>query len=191
VFGSRDQENAKIRELASGSGIGSCAVGVPEVAESVDVIILATPWENTKSASISAGTLADKIIVDCTNPLRYTPEKGLELSLGLSESGGERVAVWSGCHRVVKAFNTYGWENLADSYFPGNGDLRPVMFLCGDDAAAKVTVSSLTTDLGFEPFDAGPLSAARFLEPLAMLWIANARKDDRGARFTWAMLRGA
>jgi predicted dinucleotide-binding enzyme len=78
----------------------------------------------------------------------------------------------------------------SDINFPGYQDLRPVMFLCGNDPDAKTVVSSLAVDLGFEPFDAGPLSAARFLEPLAMLWITNARKADRGARFTWAALRG-
>jgi predicted dinucleotide-binding enzyme len=191
LFGSRDLPNPKIGELVGQSGAGARAAEVTQVAESADVIILATPWDTTESALASAGVLKEKVIVDCTNPLRYSPASGLELTLGLKESGGEKVAAWSGSSRVVKAFNTYGWENLADSYFPGYGDLRPVMFLCGDDASAKATVSSLATDLGFEPFDAGPLSAARFLEPLAMLWIANARKDDRGARFTWAMLRGA
>jgi 8-hydroxy-5-deazaflavin:NADPH oxidoreductase len=190
VFAFRESDSSKTAELIERAGAGARVAPVPEIAKSSDVIFLATPWNNTQSALAAAGPLTEKVVVDCTNPLRYSPATGLELALGLTESGGEKVASWSG-GRVVKAFNTYGWENFADSCFPGYGDLRPVMFFAGDDSAAKTIVSSLAIDLGFEPFDAGPLSSARLLEPLAMLWIANARKADRGARFTWAVLRAA
>jgi 8-hydroxy-5-deazaflavin:NADPH oxidoreductase len=191
VFAFRESNSSKAAELKDRAGTGARVAAVSEIAKSSDVIFLATPWDNTESALATAGPLAEKVVVDCTNPLRYSPATGLQLALGLTESGGEKVAGWSGGGRVIKAFNTYGWENFADTYFPGYGDLRPVMFLCGDDSAAKTIVSSLASDLGFEPFDTGPLSSARFLEPLAMLWISNARKADRGAHFTWATLRSS
>ena len=35
-----------------------------------EVIVLATPWNATRSALQSAGNLSDKIVVDCTNPLK-------------------------------------------------------------------------------------------------------------------------
>ena len=40
------------------------------------------------------------------------------------------------------------------------------VFVAGDDAAAKRAVSDLVTTGGFEPVDSGPLSNARFLEPV-------------------------
>ena len=91
--------------------------------------------------------------------------------------------------RVVKAFNTYGWENFANPRYPNAADLQPLMFLAGDDADAKRMVAGLATDIGFEPFDAGNLRAARELEPLAMLWIRRALSEGRGPDFTWARLR--
>ena len=40
--------------------------------------------------------------------------------------------------------------------------------------------SCLVGDLGFEAIDAGPLRAARLLEPLAMLWIELALEHGQG-----------
>jgi predicted dinucleotide-binding enzyme len=55
----------------------------------------------------AAGDLTDKIVVDCTNPVA----PGLQLALGTTTSGGERVAEWAKGAQVVKAFNTTGWMN--------------------------------------------------------------------------------
>jgi hypothetical protein len=43
------------------------------------------------------------------------------------------------------------------------------VFYAGDDDAAKKIVRSLIESMGFEALDAGPLSNARYLEPLGML----------------------
>ena len=51
------------------------------------------------------------------------------------------------------------------------GGVPLTMFYCGDDTDAKRIAASLARDIGFDPVDAGPLSNARLLEPVAMLWI--------------------
>ncbi|MEY2879462.1 MAG: hypothetical protein RLZZ15_1842, partial [Verrucomicrobiota bacterium] len=80
-------------------------------------------------------------------------------------------------------------ENFADAGYPNAANLKPVMFLAGDDAAAKDTVGQLAADIGFEPFDAGGLRVARELEPLALIWIRRSLSSVRDSRFTWARLR--
>jgi predicted dinucleotide-binding enzyme len=70
---------------------------------------------------------------------------------------------------VVKAFNTIGAINFAKPVF---GRQRATLFICGDDDPAKAVVARLAEDIGFEVVDAGPLTQARLLEPLAMLWIS-------------------
>ena len=40
-----------------------------------EVIVLATPWPATQAAIQSAGNLAGKIVIDCTNPLKAIPLK--------------------------------------------------------------------------------------------------------------------
>jgi 8-hydroxy-5-deazaflavin:NADPH oxidoreductase len=87
---------------------------------------------------------------------------------------------------VVKAFNTIGALHMTNPWF---GDQRASMFFCGDDATAKQTVAALAEALGFEPVDAGPLTQARLLEPLAMLWISMAYAYGRGPNIAFRLLR--
>lgn len=87
---------------------------------------------------------------------------------------------------MVKAFNTTGADNMANSIYPGGS---PVMPVCGDDAQARQRVLALATLIGFETVDMGPLSAARYLEPFAMTWIHLALKQGHGRKFAFGLLR--
>ena len=124
-------------------------------------------------------------MIDCTNPLGMGSD-GLGLVLGYETSGGEQVASWASGASVFKSFNQTGAENMDKaSRFP----VRPVMFVAGDDAAAKPTVLALVSKIGFEAVDAGPLRIARLLEPYGMLWIDQVLKRGRGADFAFALAR--
>src|SRR5450756_860222 len=187
-FGARNPDDPKHRGLldicgpaaSTGTNAGAAAFG--------EVLALATPWEGTQSAIAGCGNLKGKVLVDCTNPLKFTPGTGLELAIGHTTSGGEMVAQWAPGARVVKCFNTYGFENFANASYPNYGGLKPVMFLAGDDAEARRIVAQLATDIGFEPLDTGDLKVARLLEPTGMLWIQQALVQKQGTSFTWAML---
>ena len=63
------------------------------------------------------------------------------------------------------------------------------MLLCGDEEMAKAAVWQLAEELGFEPVDAGPLSAARHLENLALLWIHLAQVNGLGRGIAFRLLR--
>jgi hypothetical protein len=120
--------------------------------------------------------------VDATNPLA----PGLAgLSVGTTTSGAEEIARRAQGAHVVKAFNTTGAENMADSRYPQG---QPMMPVAGDDAAARRQVMTLATLIGFDAIDMGPLSTARYLEPLAMVWIHLAIKQGQGRRFAFARL---
>jgi predicted dinucleotide-binding enzyme len=47
---------------------------------------------------------------------------------------------------------------------------------------------SLAQDIGLEPVDTGPLTMARYLEPLAMLWISLAYVRGMGQNFALKLL---
>jgi predicted dinucleotide-binding enzyme len=64
-----------------------------------------------------------------------------------------------------------------------------MMLYCGNDAPAKTIAAQLAADLGFEPYDAGPLSEARLLELLALLWIHLAVYQKLGADFAFRLVR--
>jgi hypothetical protein len=183
VFGVRDPQDAKVQAAVKAAGGRARAASVGEAAAAAEVVVLATPWGAVPDALRAAGSLAGKVLVDATNPL--TPDFSA-LALGHTTSGGERVARWAPEAKVVKAFNTTGFANMADPRFGGQS---ASMFLCGDDAAAKKTVAGLAEALGFEPVDAGPLTQARLLEPLAMLWISMALAYGHGPGIAFKLLR--
>jgi predicted dinucleotide-binding enzyme len=150
-------------------------------AKSADVIVLAIPWIEATAVIESLGSLKGKIVIDPTNPV--SPD--FEMELGFDDSAGETLALLAQGARVVKAFNTTGAENMAKAKdFPA----KPVIFVAGDDADAKKTVSKLAEDIGFEAIDAGPLKASRYLEPMAMQWIKLAY-GGVGRQFAFSLVR--
>ena len=176
-YGVRNPADAKYRDLPVASPVDAAA--------NAEAIILATPWPATEAAVKGLGNLAGRVVIDCTNPLGMGPD-GLGLVLGHSISGGEMVAQWAPGASVFKAFNTTGFNNMADL---SGYAIAPVMFVAGDDAAKKPTVMGLVWDLGFEAIDAGPLRNARLLEPFGMLWIDQALNRGMGRDFAFAVVR--
>ncbi len=181
VFGVKDPPNSK--ELISHAGPNSCAGTVQEAVTASDIIVLATPWEAVHEIVEATRGWEGKIIVDATNPL--LPQLA-GLSLGTTTSAAETIAKWAPQAKVVKAFNTVGANIMAN---PDFGTHKVAMFYCGDDKAAKGVVHALATDLGFEAFDAGPLTQARVLEPFAMLWISLAYLAGFGRDIGFQFLR--
>lgn len=137
-----------------------------------EAVLLATPWEGARDAiaECGPGALDGLVLLDATNPLGPAPGGGLTLVEGPGgASAAEQVQGMAPGARVVKAFNTTGYDNMRD---PVYGGAPTAMFYAGDDAEAKRSVQALAEGLGFEAVDAGPLVRARELERLAMLWIS-------------------
>ena len=107
-----------------------------EAVKDAEVVVIATPWSATEAAIKSIGSLADKIVIDCTNPLGMGPD-GLQLILGFNTSAGEQVASWASGAFVFKTLNTTGAGNMAKlADYP----VKPMMLVAGDDAGRKPEV---------------------------------------------------
>ncbi|MGD9755461.1 MAG: NADPH-dependent F420 reductase [Acidimicrobiia bacterium] len=167
----------------------SAATGVPlgtnaAVAAVAEVVVLATAWGGVAEALALAGAdnLAGKVLIDVTNPLRFADGR-LELAVGHDDSGGEQVQRLAPTARVVKAFNTVGFELMVQPALDGG---PPTMFVAGDDPAARAVAATLAAGLGWGVHDCGDLRAARLTEPLALLWIEHARTSgDRAHALRW------
>ena len=185
-FGSRNPESEEMRRLVAEAGGMSAAATTAEVVGASEILLLATPWSATEPivrGAAAGGALTGKILIDAVNPLA-ADLKGLEV--GRDQSGAELVASWAPGARVVKCFNTVGYNIMANPVFGGSG---ATMFYCGDDSAAKDTVQQLATELGFEAVDAGPLRQARLLEPFALLWISLAFTPGMGREIGFRLMR--
>ena len=183
VFSSRTPDSEQMKQLTAESGPTSRAALLSDTVASSDILLLATPWPVTQQMLVSAGDLTGKILIDATNPL--LPDlSGIEL--GTTTSGGERVADWARGSKVVKAFNSVGVTIMAAPNLQG---AAAVLFYCGDDNEAKGKVHSLASELGFDAQDAGPLTQARLLEPLALLWVSLAFTRGFGPEFAFQLIR--
>lgn len=183
LFGSRDPASEKVQKLIAETGHGARAVSPAEAAQASDVILLSTPWTHCEACIKGLGNIAGKVVIDCINPLNETFSG---LTHGFSVSAAELVASWAPEARVVKAFNTVSARVMADPNFDGQ---PATLFFCGDDDDAKQMVRQLASDLGFEPVDAGPLANARYLEPLAMLYIHLAVRGGWGSNTAFKIMK--
>jgi predicted dinucleotide-binding enzyme len=180
VFGVPDPK--KYRESVLTLGDRASVASTAQAIAASDVVILAVPFVALPTIAQSVPDWQGKILIDATNPLA----PGLSgLVLGTSTSGAEELAKLARGARVVKAFNTTGAENMADTRYPGGVPMMPV---CGDDAEARQRAMALATLIGFDAVDLGPLMAARYLEPFAMTWIHLAIKQGHGRKFAFGML---
>lgn len=184
VIFSYSRSSEKLTTLAS--AIPNAKAGTPaEAVAQSDVVLLAVRWSNVPDALKQAGDLKGKVVIDCTNPLN--PDMS-GLALGHTSSAAEEIEKMAPGASVVKAFNTA----FAQVYQEGNrlfGSRMATMFYCGDDAEAKSTVSRLINDIGFEPVDSGPLTSARYLEPLAMLVITLGYGQGMGTNIAMNLIR--
>jgi 8-hydroxy-5-deazaflavin:NADPH oxidoreductase len=184
VYGVPVPDDPKHRTVAA-SADDAQVLDVHAAARDADVIVLAVPFDAARDAIRASGDLSGRVVIEATNPLRPAGS-GLELSLGFSTSGGEQAAEAAKGAAVFKTLNQIGFQGMSDaSVYP----VPPVMFVAGDDAANKPTVMQLVADLGFEAIDAGGLSAARLLEPLAMLWIHMTVNQGTGGDRAFAYVR--
>jgi predicted dinucleotide-binding enzyme len=153
----------KAEELAA--ALGGAPAGMTGAAPAGDMVILAVPYASAAAVIRDYGNaLGGKAIVDITNPINpdftgfVTPE---------GSSGAEEIAKAApgGAH-VVKAFNTLPSDVVA----AGSAEGRALdVFIAGDDAEAKVSVSAFVESLGMRPLDTGPLAMARALEHATLL----------------------
>lgn len=188
MMGSRSATNEKAVAWAREQGPKAKVGTFADAAAFGDIVVLATLWTGTKSALDMAGgarALAGKVVVDTTNPLDFSHGMPPRLALGHTDSAGEQVQRWLPDAKVVKAFNIVGNAHMVDPQFPGG---PPDMWICGNDAEAKVTVSEICRQFGWPVLDIGGIEGSRVLEPLCILWVTYGMKTN-GWNHAFKMLR--
>ena len=160
------RDAAKAADLADALGHGATA-GKTGTAPAGDIVILALPYADAAQLVAQYGdALAGKVIVDITNPFN-AGATGLATPEGTSVAQEIAAAAPASAH-VVKAFNTIFGNVLAQG--------RPLdVFIAGDDAPAKASVSAFIESIGLRPLDTGPLGMARWLEGAGLLMMGLGR----------------
>jgi 8-hydroxy-5-deazaflavin:NADPH oxidoreductase len=149
------------------AGVGSFA----DAARFGELVVLAVKGAAAADALRAAGVsnLEGKVVMDATNPIADVPPANgvLRFFTNLDESLMERLQREFENARFVKAFNSVGSPCMVNPQFKGG---KPTMFICGNDDAAKETVTGILDQFGWETADMGKAEAARAIEPLCILW---------------------
>jgi predicted dinucleotide-binding enzyme len=169
------RDATKAANLASALGNGATA-GSWGAAPAGDIVILAVLFDSAVPIVSKYGdALANKIVIDITNPFNASAT-GLAIPDDTSVAQMVATAAPASAY-VVKAFNTLFRDVLAA------GD--PVdVFIAGDDAQAKASVSAFITSLGLRPQDTGDLSMAHWLEGTGLLSVGLANHGVGNLNFS-------
>jgi 8-hydroxy-5-deazaflavin:NADPH oxidoreductase len=169
VIGTRDPD--KLRGWQSSNQrvlIGSFA----ETARHGEMVFNATNGAGSLNALMLAGeeNLADKILVDVSNPFDYSNGFPPSLSVVGTDSLAEQIQRAFPNTRVVKTLNTVTARVMTHPLEVANGDHH--VFISSDDLDAKAPVVELLRSFGWiNIFDLGDLSTARGTEAYMLLWL--------------------
>ncbi len=143
IANSRGPES--LAPLVADLGTGVSAGTVREAAAAAGVVAIAVPWTSVPAA-VSGLKWDGQPVIDATN--------AWNVDLG-GRTSSEIVADLVPGARLIKAANTLAADVLgADPHDAGG---RRVIFLSGDDAAAKAAVAELFDTAGFFAIDLGDL----------------------------------
>lgn len=150
ISNSRGPES--LAELVRKLGPGAKA-GTPQQAAQAEIVVVAVPWQHLQNALADLPPWEGRIVVDTTNPVVMPGFRVADLG---GRTSSEVVADLVPGARVVKAANTLTPELLgADPQQDGG---RRVLFMSGDDAAAKADVGKILQKIGFAAIDLGGLA---------------------------------
>ena len=169
--------SGKLAELGHDVRVGSRtasgdAVEFADAAAHGEIVFNCTNGAASLDALGAAGAdnLDGKVLIDVANPLDFSGG-GPALFTDTTDSLGERIQAAFPDTRVVKAFNTMNCNLMVDpASVPGDH----VVFVCGNDDAAKEEARALIAEFGWPEsriVDLGDITASRGTEHYLMLWL--------------------
>lgn len=172
TLGSRTKDNAAALAWSQEAGPGGHNGTFADAAAFGEVVVNATGGMVSLQALEAAGAanLAGKLLVDVANPLAFADGELVLDPVG-SDSLGERIQRAYPQARVVKTLNTVNSQVMVDpSRVPG----EHVLFVSGDDAAAKEQTAALLAEFGWpreRVVDLGGITSARGTEAYLLVWV--------------------
>ncbi len=175
VMGTRDPDVTRGRDdetsawLAKHGDVGLLAFG--DVAVDAEIVVNAS---NGLAAldilgRVGADALSGKILIDLSNPLDFSAGFPPTLSVKDTDSLGEQIQRAFPDALVVKTLNTMNADVMIH---PDTLPESTTVFVSGNDASAKATVSELLTSFGHtDVLDLGGIETARGAEMYLPLWL--------------------
>ena len=163
-----------------------------DAAASAELVVNATNGSGALPALEQAGAehLAGKVLIDISNPLDFSQGFPPTLFVKDTDSLGEQIQRTFPQARVVKTLNTLNADLMVHPDLARRG---VSVFVSGDDAEAKATVTELLKSFGHtDVIDLGDISTARGTEMLLPMWLRlDGRPGHRGVQLQDRPLRWA
>lgn len=179
VIGSRDGD--KLATFSADTGIAERTFRA--VIEASDVLVLCVKGTVAESLVTELrAALAGKVVLDATNPIAGEQASGiLRYFTGPNDSLLQRLQKAAPDAKFVKAFNSCGAAVMVQPKL--SSGVRPTMFICGNDPAAKALTTTLCNELGWNSEDVGGAEGGNAVEALCQLWCAPGfLRNDWGPR---------
>lgn len=172
MMGSRSAGGEKALAWVAKAGKGASEGTFAQAAAFGELVLNCTAGTGSLAALAAAGedALADKILLDVSNPLDFSKGFPPSLSIANDDSLGEAIQRALPRTKVVKTLNTMANAIMVDpSRIPGEHEV----FVSGNDAEAKATVSRfLQEQFGWRRVtDLGDITTARGTEAWLLLWV--------------------
>ena len=151
-----DSLAALVQQLGAGA-----STGTPQQAADQELVVLAVEWWNVQKALSAVPDWNGRVLVDATNRLASVNPFSLGDISGRTSS--EIVADLAPGAKVVKAFNSVPISWISDFSMDKP---RTVLFISGDDAAAKKPIADLIEQVGLACIDLGALATGGRLQQL-------------------------
>ena len=178
ILGSRRPDSERIRRAVADIGAREAADHA-DAARRADVTVVAVPGDQVDSLITGLGdALRGRTAIDATNSMSPGADT-LHHVDALTTAGAT----------TYRAFNTTGWEQMAQPRF---GPQCADMPYSGPDGSERHVVDRLVDDLGFRAIWLGDGPDAHALtDALARLWFQLAFRQGWGRRLAWKMLTEA
>jgi hypothetical protein len=175
VYGVRDPQAEKVRELLAATGGGARAAAMGEALIGAEVVLVAIPGRAIAELLTTHGSaLNGKIVIDATNQF------GAPVMNALAP-----IAAAAPNAILMRAFNSLGWENFAEPQISGT---QVDLFFCGADGAGRMALEQLIAEVGLRPVYAGGIEQAPFVDALGALWGALVFGRGLGRRLAFKLL---
>jgi predicted dinucleotide-binding enzyme len=182
TVGTRDPEDTLARTEPDGMGNPPFAAWQAEhpdvalasfadAAAGAELVVLAGNGAVAADMLDAAGVanLAGKVVLDITNPLDFSAGFPPHLFVKDTDSLGEQLQRAFPEARFVKSLNTLNASLMVD---PASLGQSSTVFVSGDDADAKASVTALLESFGHDDvIDLGGIDTARGAEMLLPLWL--------------------
>jgi predicted dinucleotide-binding enzyme len=146
---------------------------VPDAVAGTEVVLIAVPGAAAKDMLATLGpALVGKVVIDASNNVQGS---------GKLHALDDLPA---GAH-PVRAFNTLGWENLADPVVAG---VQADLLYAAEEGQAHEVAEQLIRDVGLNPVWLGDVETFDVVDGVTRLWFTLALERGLGRRLAFKVL---